>query len=335
MPVPEWVFHRVNSIIWPFLWGSNIESVARSTFFVPILDGGIGLVNLPLKCASLRASSLVSCVESSGDKSFFLCRYFAGWRMARLHSQWAFLRNISFPFSFKATSFYSSCLSVLSRVDLNYAPLSARYIYRCLLTSQAPLPRLHRAWTPFLGPGFSLKEHWAKVRDLGDNRFNDLFWLIALRGIKVRDSLRTWGYINSDRCATCNLKETIDHCFLNCRRVKRVWAHFRPMLSALLGLNFSVSLLTVFFFVFPCDPKRGFIARFIIKTVCFSVWFFRNKSTFHNGREDASALVKFALHSIKGRVKADFHRLPRGRFDQTWVVPGFVHVQDDVVCFLF
>ena len=138
------------------------------------------------------------------------------------------LRDNSSPHTFTPTKFYSSCISTLSHLDLTFVSLTTKSIYTALSKNFTP-PSLHRAWVPFLGPSFSLSDHWAKVRDpLCDNRLSDLFWLITLRGVKVRDSLYRWGYIRSDQCAVCGRKETIDHYFLNCPRVKRVWAHFCP-----------------------------------------------------------------------------------------------------------
>ena len=230
---------------------------------------------------------------------------------------------------------YCSCISILSRLDLAFVLLTTKAIYNALNKNFSP-PSLHRAWAPFLGPGFSLCDHWAKVRDsLCDNRVNDLFWLITLRGTKVRDPLYRWGYIRSNQCAVCGQRETIDHCFLNCPCAKRVWAHFCPLLSAVTGSRFLVNLLTILFFAFQCDAKKSLIARFIIKNIAYSIWTFCNKSTFYNGREDVSALIKYALHSIKGRVKLDFHRLPREKFARTWVDPGFCMIWNDLLVFCF
>ena len=50
--------------------------------------------------------------------------------------------------------------------------------------------------------GFNLDRHWSLARDdFCENFKNDLLWLIVLRAVKVRDALKNWGYINSDRCA--------------------------------------------------------------------------------------------------------------------------------------
>ena len=335
LTLPEWVTRRVNQIIWPFLWGSKIETVARNSLSCHISDGGLGIVNLPLKCDSLRVSALFTVIRDPDDKCFFLCKYFVGWHLARFDPQWLSLRDNSAPSSPEPTPFYLSCLSVMSRFDVVNTPPSSKAIY-CALNKVSTPPSLHRAWVPYLGPGFSIRDHWAKVRDsFCDNRLNDLFWLITLRGVKVRDSLYNWGYIPSYKCAMCNRRETTDHCFLNCPRVKRVWAHFRPVLSALLGFDFLVNVCTVFFFCFSCDAKKFRIASFVIKSVTYAIWTFRNKSTFHNGREEASALIKYALHSINGRVKLDFHRLSREKFLRVWGEPSFCFVSNDTLFFSF
>ena len=141
--------------------------------------------------------------------------------------------------------------------------LVCKSLYQKLLSINSSPPILPRQWSQVIGPGFSLDGHWSLVRDpFTENYKNDVFWLIILRGVKVRDSLFNWGCISSGRCASCPRRETIDHCFLNCLRVKRVWLHFVPVLSLLLGRQFVANLLTVFFFRWPSlSAKRARLAR--------------------------------------------------------------------------
>ena len=146
--LPDWVVRRVNQIIWPFLWGSRLETVARNTCFCRVEEVGLGLTNFVLKCEALRAVSMLNTVRNLGDKSFFLCKYFVGWQLARLHKDWASLRDNSSPSSFFSTSFYSSCVSVLSRLNLDKVQLSTKGIYSCLLKVRSSPPRC----SPCLGP---------------------------------------------------------------------------------------------------------------------------------------------------------------------------------------
>lgn len=45
LSVPRWVFGKVNDLIWPFLWGSRMESVSRQTCYQSISNVGLGIVN--------------------------------------------------------------------------------------------------------------------------------------------------------------------------------------------------------------------------------------------------------------------------------------------------
>ena len=81
---------------------------------------------------------------------------------------------------------------------------------------------------------------------------NDLPWLISMRAVKMRHSLRNWGYIDSAQCASFRRVQTIDHCFFNCKRVKAVWAYFLPLLSVIVPLCSFIS------FPLPARKISGF-----------------------------------------------------------------------------
>ena len=169
-----------------------------------------------LKCEALRTASLMNTICNLENKSFFLCKYFIGWHLAPLHKDWRSFRDNSSPSFFFPTSFYSLFLNVLLCLNLDRVQLTTTGIYAYLLSLKSSPPRVHRAWAPFLGPDFFVTHFWTRLKDSTDNKMNDLFWLIALRSIKVCDSLPNWGYIsNYGRHAVCPCTEKIDHCFVN------------------------------------------------------------------------------------------------------------------------
>jgi len=130
------------------------------------------------------------------------------------------------------------------------------------------------------------------------------------------------GYIDSDRCAYCNRKETIDHCFINCSRVKRVWAHFVPTLSWLTQTTFRASVATVFFRWSSNHKRKNTIALFFIKLILYTIWTFCNAFTFRN-RNEANAIIRYVSQDIISRVKLDHYHLPIAAFSVLWEVPGF------------
>lgn len=112
----------------------------------------------------------------------------------------------------------------------------------------------------------------ASAKIFSENFKYDILWLYVLRGIKARDSLTRWGYISNPQCSFCCRRETIDHCFLNCSRVKCVWSYFYPLLSPILGKQFTSNSPVVFFFCWRViSAKRSAIARYIIKTIIYGV----------------------------------------------------------------
>ena len=184
-----------------------------------------------------------------------------------------------------------------------------------------------------MGLGFSLSGHWSRVRDeFCENFKDDVLWLIVLRGIKVRDSLTRWGYISYPLCAFCGRRETIDHCFLNCVRVKCVWRHFSPLISRVLGRQFTPTSPFVFFFSWPSiSAKKSTIARFVIKTIIYGVWFFRNKTTFRNIKGNYRAIIRFVSFDISSRVRINFHRLSLSSFLDLWSFPPFFQVNNGLL----
>lgn len=330
---PEWVVSRFKTLVFSFLWGSKIETVGRQTLSAPVKDGGLGIINFLAKSNALKVSLVVSLLTKSECKAFYLSKYFIGSQLARLRPEWSHLRDNSSPSALKPTPFYEFCLKTITALEHRLSSrdtftYSAKNCYVQLLRETVSAPLLPVSWRVLLGSEFSIRRHWSLVRDqLTENFKNDIVWLITLRGLKVRDSLRSWGYIATDRCAHCQRKETIDHCFLNCTRAKRVWLYFSPLLSALLGVPFVANVKSVFFYNWgQRGPTSNLRALYIIKTILYGLWTFRNKATFHNGTETPRAIVRYIKQDITTRLKVDFTRLTVDRFDKLWCHPNLCEI---------
>ena len=153
--------------------------------------------------------------------------------------------------------------------------------------------------------------------------------MISLRAVKVRDSLRNWGYIASSRCASCPRVETIDHCFLNCHCAKNVWRFFLPLLSSLLGHPFFPNCAFVFFYQFQVpQQKKMSLLLFFIETILYAIWKFRNKAAFHHGKEDSRAIIRYIRFNIKNRILIDKHRLSPTTFRDLWTHPSICSLRE-------
>ena len=104
-------------------------------------------------------------------------------------------------------------------------------------------------------------------------------------------------------------------------------AYFASALSAFLGFPFLAYVPTVFFFRWsPNDTKKNRIAYFIIKTILYAIWTFRNRAAFYNSNETSSAIIKYAFQDISRRIRSDFFRLPPSRFSDLWASPSICAV---------
>ena len=276
---------------------------------------------------------MISILANLSDSSFYLCRFNVGRRLSSLRPEWRPLASNLVPNAVLPSKFYFDCISVLSSLRLGDESLNSKMLYNLLLSKESSSPLLSRHWAPVLGQGFSLSNHWSRVRDnFSENFKDDVLWLIVLRGIKVRDSLTRWGYIANPQCAFCGRHKTTDHCFLHCVRVKCVWSHFSSLLSLILGKQFICTPPVVFFFCWPhISAKRSAIARFVIKTIIYGVWLFRNKSTFRNVKDNHRAIIRYVLFDISSSVRVDFLRLTSFRFLDRWSFPPFISINDGLL----
>ena len=161
---------------------------------------------------------------------------------------------------------------------------SSKKIYCVLLSEHSSPPVLPFVWQNRLVPNLSLRTLWQNIRDgFTENFKSDVAWLISLRAVTVRDTLKSWGYLSSDQCSSCPRRETIDHCFLNCWRIKQVWTFFSPFLSRFVKTPFIRNVLYVFLYQWePIDARHHRILLFLVKTIVYAAWRFRSRAVFRN-----------------------------------------------------
>ena len=307
LPPPGWVVDNYSSIVWPFVWKGKMECISRDRCCAPVSSGGLNIVHFLTKCVSLRLSCLASLRDSFGsEKWHFLARYFLGNRLAKFDNRFSFASNC-IPSSSMPSSFYKQCLDKLAFLfsKLGSLPdnLTCKNVYSLLLVLPSVVPKSAGFWGSVVGrPINRWASVWRKSRfKLCENKKNDVLWLILHRAVRVRYSLKKWGYITNDKCAVCDRVETIEHCFLECRRAVRVWSHFSPFISRLAGSPFSVSVSDIFFP--PSDSLAQPLSSYVIITILYWVWHARNLATFRNSVLSSQATIRLVVKDIKLRIR--------------------------------
>ena len=312
LPPPSWVFDSFKSIIWPFIWNGKMENVSRQRCCAPVKAGGLGVVDFTAKCAGLRLSNFLSLRDDFGScKWHYLARYFLGNRLAVLDPRFSFSSNL-YPSSDVPSHYYTKCLNSFRFLFSKYSALpddlSCKSLYSLLLEVPSVAPKSAGLWGSVVGRPI---ERWAWVwrksrLKLIENRKNDLIWLLVHRVVRVRYALKSWGYINNDKCAICNRVETIEHCFLKCPRVVKLWEHFSPVFTILLDSPFFASPESVYY-PFSIIPSSTclMLSNYLLATILYWVWFARNRATFRNSPMSSSKIIGLIKNDVRVRISGD------------------------------
>ena len=164
LPTPERVVSRLKKFVFPFLWGSKIETVSTKSLSVSAQQGGLGLIDFVCKSKALKVSALVNTIDNPDIKEFLLMNYFIGSQLARLRGEWSHLRDNSFP-SALAPSRYDECVfnsfvTVTKRIPGKSSfCFSSKNCYGALLKDATSIPVLPYRWSTILGYPPSLSIH--------------------------------------------------------------------------------------------------------------------------------------------------------------------------------
>ena len=137
------------------------------------------------------------------------------------------------------------------------------------------------------------------------------------------------GQLNTERNALYSLlfAPVGAHCFLSNTRFKPVWAHFTPLLSALLSFPFSINCVFIFFYQFPrlCRKNQRILPLYNIKIIFYDIWVFRIKATFHTRKERSMAIIKYITSDVKKRILIGKHRFSPAKFRSLWTHPALCY----------
>ena len=194
-----------------FFWKGKMENVSRQRCCAPLRDGGLNVVDFRAKCAALSLSNFSSLRDDFGSQKWhFLARYFIGNRLQKLDTRFSFLSNLV-PVSSEPSRFYRSCLSLFQQIFEKHGALPddflCKNLFLLLVVFPDAAPKSAGFWRSVVGrPMNRWASVWRKSRlKLIENKKH----MIHCVARPVRYTLKSWGYIDSDKCAMCSRVETM------------------------------------------------------------------------------------------------------------------------------
>ena len=308
------VYKLVNRIIFKFLWADKNELVARKTCFLPIDQGGLGIVDIKVKVKALQLK-FVACIcnKSYSSPWVFFARFFIGLQLRKYLSISSFLRCNTLPHSFSPSPFYSSLLSFINNFKNLFSLFSSpdcttKSIYQNVFKHNFDPPICELSWLVSLGKDREWKIPWLNSRlGLSSGFENDVLWKIYHRVLKTASYLKSWGLRISDQCNLCSVVEDIDHVFFHCPIAVDVWNFVRPYIVSLLGI-FNVSPQFLFFFEFPNYVHKNArkLSIYFIKLSLHQIWFYRCERRFNRKVFRSEDVIASIRSLFRQRIKIVF-----------------------------
>ena len=189
-----WVKAVFDRLVWTFLWKGKTETVKCKVLINPLQLRGLNVINFEAKCKSLLVSNLFNFLDSSrSSKWHYLARYYLGCRLASLDPRWRNLSANNVPNAFSMPDFYKASFECLKE-SLTSGSLfsSTKQCYEFFAAKYAERPTgIRNYWESSVNRNFSWSNLWKLVRNTStENVKNDLHWLIIMRGVKVRATLK-------------------------------------------------------------------------------------------------------------------------------------------------
>jgi hypothetical protein len=339
--VPKLIVHRINKLLFPFVWNKKKEWMARSSVTQPLAAGGLGVVDVLRKISSLRAVWLrryfsgpvhhpwssffeyhISSVFPNHDlASLFACDTIPAYRIKRLPPFYASL--VRAWVDLKGT--HDGQRWIVPRPGVDPLPIdqvSARISYSLLSQYQHVE---HRSVVKFSDLGISVnwKEAWISLRLWRFVRsIQDTSWLSFHGILPTADRLVRFG-MNVNPLCFCGQPETLLHLFTVCPFGTEIINWFLVLLRR--SKPTAVFNDAEILFGFTATSRVPVVFTALLGILRHHIWLARNRHRFDNVPPDVSETMRKARSTFRFLVRMHRrHCRSPEQFDNEWLVNGIV-----------
>ena len=169
LPMPDFVHTRVTKAIFDFLWNGKTEQVKHDTCHLPLVEGGLAVVNPVKKARALK----LHWVPRIGDltcspKWIYFPQYWIGLALSRKVTSWSFLHSNECPkyIGHSPLMYFRYLMTAVDRINLDLTLLPdyrVKTLYAKLVHPR-PLPLLSTAaWDRRLNLHLSWPKIWSGI----------------------------------------------------------------------------------------------------------------------------------------------------------------------------
>lgn len=319
--LPTHYLNIIQRACFRFIWNSTFEPILRKTLYLPLLDGGLNIPNIKLKCDSLYLYHLQKLINNDNAVWTFFTKYWIG---LSLRSNNKSLAEINFPHSTDyIPHFYKKCMDTY-RVFSNYRPDSitssfqSKHFY-CLLNKSDYKPKCTVIF-PTIQYNTVFKNIFSqsidyKVKSLHYRMAHDVlyvnYYLFSKRISKIKS------------CTFCTGIETVTHLFMECKFVNPLNKAVIFLLNKVSDNKVTFSERTFRFLELPTlDKYIHNISLVLISESRYIIWRTRNLSKHEQKSFNKLSLITMFISRVKFRILSDFNRLNYIEFLENWCTKG-------------
>ena len=265
LPLSKKYAQRINSIIFRYLWKGKYQPVGRATLFLPKKEGGLNIVSVYHKAASILAAT--SLKETLAGREMNI--YYSKMRLSYLIDT-APCTDVSYV----TPTFYAKAIEGIRLVckDKKFPILNSKDIY-CQLFSKVP------AKVESNYPLLSWGKIWENINnELIGIREREFLYKYMHEVLPTNVRLKFMKLRDSENCEFCNDIEFTMHIFYFCSKIKNFFNWFCIKLASMCSIT-NNNWLKLLFFDFDCKTNRDRNTAIIL--VCnylYVVWIGRTKN---------------------------------------------------------
>jgi exonuclease III len=306
-----WLQSRIFGFLWP-----TMEKIKRQTAYLPITEGGLGLINITAKCHALLTKHASQLIEKPDINWAVLASYWTALPL-RQHSQVAWSNIV--PHATTPNHFYKEVISDFKFFKTKYpllvSPLRvSKMAYDAFMRDSAIAPRI---LTKMIVDRDLIIKCWKDLSSLPISAVaRDLLWQASHGILQVASRRFQFHLAIHNICARCHSTvETIEHALVQCPSASPIWDIVNKIVPDTVNMTATNILYLNSAYSNSFDQ---IYSTTIISEAVYLIWLNRNKKCFEDQDTSYIEQVNRFKSILKLRIMADRARLDKNTFFSIW-----------------
>lgn len=321
-PIQNNEYKKIEKLIFNYIWkDSNSELIKRETLYLPLQEGGLGILNVKDQNLSLRLKYSFQIISDVENKSWTsIGKYWLSFQVFNLLPKWNKLAKEGRPKNMfeKLPIYYQDNVDTLKNSNndlLDHKP-TTQNIRKALNKEKYEYYQINglNKWRSFYQDKNTIKNVYKhQFKSYAYPKYNDLPFKIlhyVLRTNSFVAKHTRGGNMINKKCKFCKIEEDIMHVFKDCPRNKNVWQYFEKIFTGIKNekkYNLLENILTI-----NALDKNIEVTKLVYTLdtiILFHIWKSRNKNKYENKNVTTITMIKDIKKDIVQFLKINFKKL--------------------------